>query len=130
MEKIFKMSIWITIFISVFFLNISVTYGSGFAIYTQSSLSLGQSAATIAHTEDASAIFFNPALINKLEGTQIQIGTTLMFPNRKFTSDYSGKTYKEETDLHFPSTFYMTHKFNEKVSFGLGVFSPFGLGTK
>ncbi|WP_068861460.1 OmpP1/FadL family transporter [Thermodesulfovibrio sp. N1] len=113
-----------------FFLNVSNTYGSGFAIYTQSSSSLGQSAATIAHTEDASAIFFNPALINKLEGTQIQIGTTLMFPNRKFTSDYSGKTYKEETDLHFPSTFYMTHKFNEKVSVGLGVFSPFGLGTK
>lgn len=116
-------------FIGIIFLPISNTFGSGFAIYTQGASSLGQSAATIAHTEDASAIFFNPALINKLEGTQIQIGTTLMFPKREFISE-SGIKYKEQTNLHYPSTFYVTHKFNDKVSVGLGVFSPFGLGTK
>lgn len=119
----------VIVLIGIFFFTISNAYGSGFAIYTQSASSLGQSAATIAHTEDASAIFFNPALINKLDGTQIQIGTTLMFPSRKFISE-SGRTYKEESNLYYPSTFYLTHKFNKKVSVGLGIFSPFGLGTK
>ena len=42
-------------------------YGSGFAIYTQGASALGQADAVIAHTDDPSAIFFNPALINKLE---------------------------------------------------------------
>lgn len=111
-------------------LLIKEVFGSGFAIYTQGTSSLGQSAATIAHTEDASAIFFNPALINKLEGTQIQIGSTLIFPKREFISDYSGKKYKEKTNLHYPSTFFATHKFNDKVSVGLGIFNPFGLGTE
>src|SRR4030042_3607620 len=74
--------------------SIPKAYGSGFAIYTQGASSLGQGAATIAHTDDPSAIFFNPALINKLEGTQIQLGTTVIFPSRKFESDITGETFR------------------------------------
>lgn len=125
--KKFKISLLI-IFLILFYISKEADC-SGFAIYTQGASSLGQSAATIAHTEDASTIFFNPALINKLEGTQIQIGTTFIFPNREFTSDLTGKTFKEKTDFHYPSTLYVTHKLNEKISLGLGIFNPFGLGT-
>lgn len=119
--------------ISLFFVfcAISNAYGSGFAIYTQGASSLGQGAATIAHTEDPSAIFWNPALINKLQGTQIQLGTTLIFPSRKFESDLpGGKTFKTEPDVFYPSTLFITNKFNDKISAGLGVFNPFGLATK
>lgn len=111
------------------FCKVSVAYGSGFAIYTQSASSLAQSAATIAHAEDPSAIFFNPALINKLSGTQTQVGTTFIFPSREFKSDRTGKTEETEDNFFFPSTFYTTHKFNNKLSAGLGVFTPFGLST-
>jgi len=110
--------------------SIPKAYGSGFAIYTQGASSLGQGAATIAHTDDPSAIFWNPALINKLQGTQIQLGTTLIFPSRKFKSDSSGNTFKTEPDVFYPSTLFITHKFNDKISAGLGVFNPFGLGTR
>lgn len=112
------------------FCTFSNTYGSGFAIYTQGASTLGQGAATIAHTDDPSAIFWNPALINKLAGTQIQLGTTLIFPSRKFESDLTEETFKTEPDMFYPSTFFVTHKFNEKISAGLGVFNPFGLATK
>jgi long-chain fatty acid transport protein len=118
------------IFIISIFSILSNAYSSGFAIYTQGASSLGQGAATIAHADDPSAIFFNPALINKLEGTQIQLGTTLIFPSRKFESDLSGKTFKTEPDVFYPSTLFITHKFNDKISAGLGVFNPFGLATK
>lgn len=112
------------------FCTISTAHGSGFAIYTQGASTLGQGAATIAHTDDPSAIFWNPALINKLDGTQIQLGTTLIFPSRKFESDFSGETFKTEPDVFFPSTLFITHKFSDKISAGLGVFNPFGLATK
>lgn len=105
-------------------------YGSGFAVYTQGASSLGQGAATIAHLDDPSAIFFNPALINKLEGTQVELGTTLLFPSRKFGSDTTGKTFKTESDVLYPSTLFITHKFNDKISAGLGIFNPFGLSNK
>lgn len=116
--------------ISFIFTHIPYAYGSGFAIFTQGASSLGQGAATIAHSDDPSAIFFNPALINKLDGTQIQLGTTLIFPTRRFKSDFSGDTFKTKRDVFYPSTFFITHKFNDKVSAGIGVFNPFGLGTR
>lgn len=31
--------------------------------------------------------------------------------------------------MFYPSTVYVTHKFNEKISAGLGIFTPFGLAT-
>jgi long-chain fatty acid transport protein len=104
-------------------------YASGFAIFTQSASSLGQGAAVVAHTDSPSTIFFNPALMNKLDGTQVEIGTTLLFPSREFTSDLTGQTIGTKDTIFYPSTFYITHKFNKMISAGLGVFNPFGLGT-
>jgi long-chain fatty acid transport protein len=110
-------------------IGVQTVLGSGFAIYTQGASSLGQAAATIAHTEDPSTIFYNPALINQLDGTQIMVGTTLMFPNREFTSDLTRRTFETEDDVFFPSTIFVTHKFSDKLSGGFGIFNPFGLGT-
>jgi long-chain fatty acid transport protein len=104
-------------------------YGSGFAVYTQGASALGQANAVIAHVDDPSTIFFNPALMHQLEGTQITVGTTLLFPLQEARSTATGRTFKTDREVFFPSTIYITHKVNEKISAGLGIFSPFGLGT-
>ena len=104
-------------------------HASGFAVFTQGASALGQGNAVTAHSDNPSAIFYNPALINKLEGTQLQVGTTAIFSSREFTSSVTGDSTSSDTTF-FPSTFYATHKFNDKISAGLGVFSPFGLGTE
>jgi long-chain fatty acid transport protein len=105
-------------------------HGSGFAIFTQGASSLGQAAATVAHNDDPSAIFFNPALITHLPGSQIEVGTTLVYPSRKFTSAADGTEVEGESRTFFPSTAYFKTAVNEKVHLGLGIFSPFGLGTR
>lgn len=125
-----KRFIYLAFFVLINFLIVRNVYASGFAIYTQGASSLGQGAATIAHGDDPSVIFFNPALIGKLQGTQIQIGTTLLFPTREFKSDLTNKTFETEKDIFYPSTLFITHKFNEKISAGLGIFNPFGLATE
>lgn len=115
---------------SVLSTSFSKAYGSGFAIYTQGASALGQADAVAAHTDSPSAIFFNPALITRLEGTQIEAGTTVIFPSEKFTSALTGKTFKTEHEVFHPSAFFVTHKFNESFSMGIAIFSPFGLSTK
>jgi long-chain fatty acid transport protein len=85
-------------------------FGSGFAIYTQNATALGQADSVIAHSDSPSSIFFNPALINKLEGTQAEIGTTLIYPIREFDSDATGREFETENQVFFPSTLYFTHK--------------------
>jgi long-chain fatty acid transport protein len=104
-------------------------HAAGFGIFTQDAAALGKANAQVAHTDNPSAIFFNPALLNQLEGTQIRLGTTLMFPDRKFNSDLDGRRYKTKSDVFYPSTFYLSHKANERFALGIGVFNPFGLGT-
>jgi long-chain fatty acid transport protein len=108
----------------------SPAYGSGFGIFTQGAAALGQADAVVAHTDGPSAIFFNPALLNKLPGTQFEAGTTLLFPSRDFRSSTTGATASTEDTFYYPSTFYVSHTFNDKISAGLGVFNPFGLGTE
>jgi long-chain fatty acid transport protein len=108
----------------------SPAYCSGFGIFTQGASALGQADAVIAHTDGPSAIFFNPALLNRLPGTQVEIGTTVVLPSRDFRSSTTGDTASTEDNVYYPSTFYVSHTFNDKISAGLGVFNPFGLGTE
>lgn len=105
-------------------------HGSGFGIFTQGASALGQADAVVAHGDGPSAIFFNPALLNNLPGTQIEAGTTLLFPSREFKSASTGSSASSEDTVYYPSTFYLSHAFNDRISAGLGVFNPFGLGTE
>ena len=113
-----------------FFVLISTTvHASGFGVFTQGADALGQANATVAHTDGPSAVFFNPALLTELTGTQIEIGTTAVIPKRKFKGDPSGVREENEDTAYFPSTLFLSHQINDKLSAGLGVFNPFGLGT-
>jgi long-chain fatty acid transport protein len=108
---------------------LSSVQAAGYAVFTQGAAALGQGNAATAHTQSPSTVFYNPALMNKLEGTQAEFGTTGLLVSREFTSAATGASTSNESAF-FPSTFYVTHKFNDSLSAGLGVFSPFGLGTE
>lgn len=101
---------------------------SGFGVFTQGASALGQAAAVTAHGDGPSAVFYNPAQINGLSGTQFEIGTTLIIPDREF-SGAGGASAETKDSVFYPSTLYLTHQVNDRLSVGLGVFSPFGLGT-
>ncbi|BCR04375.1 long-chain fatty acid transporter [Desulfuromonas versatilis] len=103
---------------------------SGFGIFTQGASGLGQANAVVAHTTGPSSVFFNPALINELPGTQVEIGTTAVFPNREFQSDTTGRRDETVDDVYFPSTLYLTHRITDDLSLGAGFNNTFGLGTE
>jgi long-chain fatty acid transport protein len=107
----------------------ALAHAGGFAVYTHGASSLGQGNAAVAHGDDPTVIFYNPALLSLLSGTQVQAGTTLIFSNREFRSELTGETHKTDNDLFTPSTLYLSHRFSDRVSAGFGVFSPFGLGN-
>ncbi|NVL91147.1 MAG: TonB-dependent receptor [Desulfobacterales bacterium] len=107
----------------------SIASGSGFAVYTHGAKELGMQNSVIAHSEGPASNYHNPALITELKGTQIEAGTTLIFPSREFKSAQTGKTEKTESRVFYPSTLFVTHQLNERFTAGLGIISPFGLGT-
>jgi long-chain fatty acid transport protein len=99
---------------------------SGFQINEQGARAMGQAMAFAARASDPSAIYFNPAGITQLEGTQFYFGLVAIKQNTTWT-DTGGMSIDARDRWEFPPSMYMTHQFSEKWYFGLGVFVPFGL---
>lgn len=106
---------------------------AAYGVYEQGAAVLGMGGAGTASVHDPSALFFNPAAMTRLEGTQVQGGGSLLMPFTSFAgiSPYPGYGVTEEMEAQkFPlPTFYLTHRYGEKSAIGIGVNSPFGLGV-
>ena len=109
-------------------------WAAGYAIYEQSAAALGMAGAATASIDDASAVFFNPANMTRLDRRQIYVGASLLQPRTSFAgwnpSPGYGVTEEMEAQSFYPPTIYYTSKMNEKFAYGVGLNSPFGLGVE
>jgi long-chain fatty acid transport protein len=101
--------------------------GAGFSIFEQGAAATGMAGAFSAQADDPSAVFFNPAGILQLEGTQISIGDTLISPTAKVTDPY-GKEWKAKSQNFYPANFYLTQKVGDQFAFGFSYGAYYGLG--
>ena len=102
-------------------------YPAGFQVYNQDAAAVGMGNCFTAIADNGSAIFYNPAGINQLDETQLRSGFQLVFPDTSFRGSESRKRADMETDFAALMTGYLTHKVNEKISIGGGIFTPYGL---
>ncbi|MDR3553980.1 MAG: outer membrane protein transport protein [Syntrophobacteraceae bacterium] len=80
--------------------------------------------------DDPSAVFFNPAGLTQLHGTNFYSGGTLVFPSSEYISP-SGSSEESEFQVFPPPHLYATSDFNtDAFCFGLGIYSPFGIGGR
>ncbi len=114
-----------------------LSQGAGFLLYEHGAAAMAMGGAFVALANDATAIFHNPAGIAFLEGTQVSVGTTLIFPSATLTMPRIGlvdpsytTSYEQKSKVFFPSSVYITHKFSDRIVAGFGFFSPYGLGAE
>ena len=112
---------------------------AGFALIEQSGSGMGNAyAGAAAVAEDASTIFFNPAGMTYIQGTQAVGALHLINPNSEFNNNGSvaglGKPLGDEGpnagDLAFVPNLYFKMDITDNVKFGVGVNAPFGLKTE
>jgi long-chain fatty acid transport protein len=105
--------------------------GSGYSIYEQGAAVLGMAGAGTAGVNDASAVFYNPAVLTGLPGTRILAGGTYLVVNTSFAgvAPFPGYGVTEEMEPQrvFPALGYYTHHYEGPWAIGLGFNSPFGL---
>ncbi|MCD6374845.1 MAG: transporter [Caldisericaceae bacterium] len=114
------------------FLSFSLSLGSGFSIYEQGAKSMAMAGAFVAQANDVTAIFYNPAGITSLHGWNVALGGTIIQPQAQFigpTVKDPNLLNKAKKETFVPPHFYASYQLNEKVSFGLSVFAPFGLAS-
>ncbi len=114
----------------------------GFMINEHSALSTGMANARTALWDDPSSLFYNPAAITQLEGFQLSLGDTLIFPSIKYDpemptcpndspdwSDSCGLAAEGEFKVFYPVHFYFTAQITRWLAAGVSLNNPFGLGT-
>jgi long-chain fatty acid transport protein len=108
---------------------------SGFSIYEQSAKASGQAGAWVARADDAAAVWYNPAAMTRLDGMNVQFGMNLITvgsDTELISSDPEwGLTepteFETDQDNATPIHLYFTQKINDRVAWGLGITTPFGL---
>ena len=115
-----------------------VAIASGFQLIENSASGQGNAfAGAAAIAKDASTVWFNPAGMTKLKNKQLSVVGHLIIPESSFTNenstDGSGNPLSGADDDGgsdaFVGNFYWVTDLG-KAKFGLGVNTPFGLGTE
>ena len=105
--------------------------GAGFLIYEHGAAAMAMGGAFTAIANNPSAIWHNPAGLAWVPGTQAMVGGTFIFPSGSvFMPNYPGApTYNQIKQVFTPPNVYISHKFSDRVTAGIGFMAPFGLGT-
>jgi len=118
----------------LFFVIAVFLFSAGFDISEHGTRATAMGSAFIARASDPSAIFYNPAGIAFLGKKWFYVGGTLIAPKGSFegANPFPGEGVKEELEpQYFPvPNVYIVYPATDKLTMGLGVYSPFGLGTK
>lgn len=110
-----------------------IATAGGFQLNEHGARALGQGGAFTARAGDPSAIFFNGAGLSFLSGTNIMLGATAVIPSTTFRGPIEYNTNAEtkmDKQIFTPPNVYITHSMDNGLSFGAGVFTPYGLGTE
>lgn len=124
MKKFFTL-----LFVSILFAG--NTFAGGFLTGTQNARAMGMGHAFVGMASDASSIYFNPAGLTNLKGMKILLGTTFIMPSVDFTGPTPLTTKSTTVARTFtPINFYGVYGMDNGLSFGIGVFNPYGLGSE
>jgi long-chain fatty acid transport protein len=97
---------------------------------TQGAKAAAMGTAVVAIADDPSAIAHNPAGLTNLKGTQIYGGSTALTIRSTFENP-EGATEKTLFQIFVPPHMYACSDFGlENMAFGLGIFSPLGIGGR
>lgn len=105
-------------------------YAGGFQVPEMGIKAMGMGNAFTAVANDPSALWFNPAGISFQHGTAVTIGSTVVFPKFDFTTT-GGTRYAMGRDAVAIPHAYLAHSGDgTRISYGVGINSPFGLNVK
>jgi long-chain fatty acid transport protein len=117
---------------SLFFLSISLlSHGSGFLTYEHCAAAMAMGGSFIAVANNPTAIFYNPAGISWLNGTQVSAGATLVTSLASLDLDefFHSGPWDQYVDAKRQwlclSNVYVSHRISDRLTTGFGFFSPY-----
>lgn len=108
----------------------AAVHGLGIRIADQNAFATARGNAFAATADDASAVYYNPAGLAQLEGQQILLGSYAVSLGSEYTAPNGAETRTKGSVQFTPQLFYALKPKDCPVSFGLGFYTPYGLGLE
>ncbi|MEM9444319.1 MAG: outer membrane protein transport protein [Verrucomicrobiota bacterium] len=110
------------------FITLQECKAVGFRVLNQNADAVGRGNSFVATADNPSAIYYNPAGITQIEDKQLQFGSYNLYFESDHRSVTGNKTDSTDRLFAIPH-FYVTYNPPEMpLAFGVGTYSPFGLG--
>jgi long-chain fatty acid transport protein len=126
MKNLMRMMVGAVALITAGVAVVPAVFGLGFDNPDQDARATGQGEAFVAQADDASAIYYNPAGLTQIKGTEFTSGLMADFPDSRLKGGGPGTEMNTEATLPH---MYLTTDFgltNSPYRFGLGFTVPFG----
>ena len=109
-------------------------FGNGMGLVSQDAFASARGEAFVATADNPSAIFYNPAGITQLDGNNVRAGLYELYLDPSYKpppgAGNGGQTYYDQHNFGTaPQFFYTDTPEDLPVSFGVGGYSPYGLGV-
>lgn len=103
----------------------------GYRVATQGQKALGMGHTGVAMTDSAESIFFNPGAITRLKAdAEIVGGISLLEGSTQYVNEDTLADVETDNPLGTPINFYLAQRYSEEISWGFGVYTPFGNKVK
>ncbi|HEY3173303.1 MAG TPA: outer membrane protein transport protein, partial [Thermoanaerobaculia bacterium] len=122
--------------LALLFLAAAPAYPAGFSIFAQGARASGMGLAFTAVADDPSAVFYNPAGLGFQKHFSALVGGSLLSKVKgefEGANPYPGTSFgveEQSKSTYYLPTFYAVLPLTTNVNFGVGVFSPYGLGFR
>ncbi|MCP5525323.1 MAG: outer membrane protein transport protein [Verrucomicrobiales bacterium] len=100
----------------------------GFRLPNQDPEAIARGNAFVATADNPSAIYYNPAGITQLEGSQLRVGGYFVTGGVEYSSP-QGNAQVDDALQPVPQIYFVHSPKDSNLSFGLGIYSPYGLSV-
>jgi long-chain fatty acid transport protein len=105
-------------------------WAGGFQHPAQSTKALGLGGAFTALARDPSAVYFNPGALARVDTFAVSVGAAWFQTHTVFRSQSTFVQENTNSPAMLPAYLYVTVPISEKLTAGLGVYSPYGYNTQ
>jgi long-chain fatty acid transport protein len=105
----------------------SSAWAVGFRLPNQDPQAIARGNAFAATADDTAAIYYNPAGITQLQGQNATVGLYFLSTDVSYTSPTGAHAETKDDFVPVPQIYYVFSPTNLPLSFGLGVYAPYGL---
>jgi len=101
----------------------------GFRLPNQDPEAIARGNAFTATADNASALYYNPAGITQLDGQHLSLGVYAISAASDFNATLGGSAKTDSSFQFAPQIYYVASPQDSPISYGIGVFAPYGLAV-